>query len=72
MLKQVNMKTIVTAIVFGVTASLGTYFLLPPPHSVSASVGGMDYYELKSDYDFKKAVRRIVEDCEVDADEISC
>ena len=29
-----------------------------------ADVAGMDYYDLKSDYDFKKAVRSIVEDCE--------
>ena len=25
-----------------------------------ADVAGMDYYDLKSDYDFKKAVRRVV------------
>ena len=31
MLKQVNVKTIVTAIVFGATVSVGTYFFLPPP-----------------------------------------
>ena len=31
-----------------------------------AEVDGMDYYDLKSDYDFKKAVRRVVEsDCSI-------
>ena len=37
MLKKLNVKTIVTAIVFGGTVSLGTYFLLPPPQNVYAS-----------------------------------
>ena len=41
---------------------------------VMAEVAGMDYYDLKSDYDFKKAVRRVVENyCESDSDgDISC
>ena len=30
-----------------------------------AEVAGMDYYDLKSDYDFKKAVRQIVENCDI-------
>lgn len=34
--------------------------------NVQAEVAGMDYYDLKGDYDFKKAVRRIVENCSVD------
>ena len=33
--------------------------------NLKADVAGMDYYDLKSDYDFKKAVKRIVEDCDV-------
>lgn len=41
--------------------------------AAQAEVGGMDYYELKSDYDFKKAVRKVVDRyCEVDGSEISC
>ena len=33
----------------------------------NAEVAGMGYYDLKSDYDFKKAVRRVVESyCQVD------
>ena len=28
--------------------------------TAQADVAGMDYYDLKSDYDFKKAVRRVV------------
>ena len=31
-----------------------------------AEVAGMDYYDLKGDYDFKKAVKRIVENCDGD------
>tara|TARA_B100000886_G_C20416562_1_gene489515 strand:- start:725 stop:847 length:123 start_codon:yes stop_codon:yes gene_type:complete len=35
---------------------------------------GMNYYELKSDYDFKKAVKRVVENnCTVERNgDISC
>ena len=40
--------------------------------AANAEVAGMDYYDLKSDYDFKKAVRRIVENCSVDGESISC
>ncbi len=41
---------------------------------VMAEVAGMDYYDLKIDYDFKKAVRQEVENyCESDSDgDISC
>ena len=37
-----------------------------PP--AAAEVAGMNHYELVWDYDFKKAVRRVVEDCEVEED----
>jgi hypothetical protein len=30
-----------------------------------AEVAGMDYFALRTDYDFKKAVRHVVEDCDV-------
>lgn len=30
-----------------------------------AEVAGMDSYDLRTDYDFKKAVERIVEDCHI-------
>ncbi len=39
---------------------------------VKAEVAGMDSYDLKSDYDFKRAVRYIVEDCKVDGTKIRC
>ena len=41
---------------------------------VKADVAGMSWYDLKYDYDFKKAVKRVVEDnCESDSDgAISC
>ncbi len=47
---------------------------LDPIGKVYAEVAGMDYFDLKSDYDFKKAVRSVVEsDCEVVSDgDISC
>ena len=37
-----------------------------------AEVAGMDSYDLKYDWDFKKAVQSIVEDCSVDGEYISC
>ena len=40
--------------------------------SASAEVAGMDLYDLKSDYDFKRAVQRIIEDCSVDGEGIYC
>ena len=33
---------------------------------VQAEVDGMDSWDLRSDYDFKKAVEDIIEDCSVD------
>ena len=40
---------------------------------VNAEVAGKDYYELKNDYDFKKAVRSVVEnDCSIYGKSISC
>ena len=41
---------------------------------VKADVAGMSWYDLKHDYDFKKAVKRVVEDyCESESDgDISC
>ena len=37
-----------------------------------AQVAGMDYRELRRDRDFRKAVRYIVEDCQVRDDRITC
>jgi len=37
-----------------------------------AEVAGMSWYDLRSDYDFKKAVKYIVERCDVDGDDIDC
>ncbi len=39
---------------------------------VYAEVSGMNYFELRRDRDFKKAVQYIVEDCDIDDDEIDC
>jgi hypothetical protein len=40
---------------------------------VNAEVADMDYYDLKTDYDFKKAVRRVVENyCSISGESISC
>lgn len=40
--------------------------------SANADVAGMEYYDLKYDWDFKHAVESIVEDCSVDDNSISC
>ena len=42
---------------------------IPEAH---AEVGGMDSYDLRSDYDFKRAVQSIVEYCSVDDEDIVC
>ena len=39
---------------------------------VRAEVAGMDSSELRSDSDFRRAVKRIVEDCHVVGTDISC
>ena len=43
-------------------------------NKVMAEVAGMSWYDLKSDYDFKKAVKRVVEsNCTVERNgDISC
>ena len=40
--------------------------------SSHARIAGKDYMDLKYDYDFKKAVEDIVEDCKVDGEDIRC
>lgn len=42
--------------------------------SAKADVAGMDAYDLRTDYDFKKAVKHIVSNCWVDVsgESISC
>ena len=47
---------------------------LDPIGKVYAEVAGMNYYDLRSDYDFKRAVRKVVENyCESESDgDISC
>ena len=37
-----------------------------------AEVAGMDSYDLKYDWDFKRAVQSIVEDCYIDGNYIRC
>ena len=40
---------------------------------VHAEVGGMDYYDLRTDYDFKKAVKHVIDgNCYVDSDYVYC
>ncbi len=41
------------------------------PYAI-AEVAGMNSYDLESDYDFKRAVESIVEDCTVSDESISC
>jgi hypothetical protein len=40
--------------------------------SANAEVAGMDYFDLKLDWDFKRAVKSIVQNCYVDGDYIYC
>ena len=57
-----NLRTLVTGAVVGILVYGGAYFFMPPPYSAYASVAGMDYFDLRTDYDFVKAVEDIVED----------
>ena len=41
------------------------------PYAI-VEVAGMNSYDLESDYDFKRAVESIVEDCTVSDESISC
>ena len=46
-----------------------TYFI----QSVNAEVAGMDAWDLKHDYDFKKAVKDIIaDDCQISGNSIYC
>ena len=54
----------------------GGYFIrdvVEPTKEAQADVAGMDAFDLKNDYEFKRAVRMIVEDCGVNRhDDIVC
>lgn len=64
-----------TIFLFAAIFSMGYLFndlvgkILKPAH---ADVAGMDYYDLKYDWDFERAVESIIEDCTVDGKYISC
>ena len=56
--------------VFGFMSGIAINQITKP---AKAEVAGMDAYDLKTDYDFKKAVKSIVEDnCHVYNDSIQC
>ena len=43
---------------------------IPEAH---AEVGGMDSWDLANDYDFKRAVKKVVQgNCIIDGDDIAC
>jgi len=68
---ELSVKLLMGAIALGLFLNVFKDF----PPKANADVAGMDYYDLKSDYDFKKAVKRVVSGyCRVyDGDEnISC
>ena len=54
----------------------GGYFIrdvVEPTKEAQATVAGMNQFQLRQDYDFKRAVQRIVEDCEAESDgDIRC
>ena len=62
------MKKHVLFLIFGIiigyfTSGANNQNIIQP---ANATVGGLDSYDLRTDYDFKKAVRYIVEDsCEI-------
>ena len=39
---------------------------------VKAEVAGMDSFDLRYDYDFRRAVKAIIEHCEIDGTKIHC
>ena len=61
------------AIIFG-SSIIALAILFRADESISligeanAEVAGMDAYDLKYDYDFKKGVEAVVEDCDVSGD----
>ncbi|MCH9757731.1 MAG: hypothetical protein K0U19_01320 [Proteobacteria bacterium] len=57
---------IALAIIFRVDENVS---LVP---EAKAEIAGMSYWDLRTDYDFKKAVKYIVENCDVYDTEISC
>ena len=58
-------KSVLTVIALGLLLNGLNPWINPP--EVNADVGGMSYMELKMDYDFKKAVRKVVQRyCTVD------
>ena len=66
-------------ICFAIIFSAGYFFNdlianknINPINSAQAEVAGMDRDDLEDDYDFRRAVQDIIEDCEVDHDEIEC
>ena len=71
---QVDTYTKVVLTIIAVTLVIQTGKSVPVVGDVAAEVAGMDYRDLSRDYDFKKAVRRVVEsDCTADEDgDISC
>ena len=64
-------KSVLTVIALGLLLNGLNPWINPP--EVNAGVGGMSYMQLKMDYDFKKAVRKVVQRyCTVDGQYISC
>lgn len=70
MKKSIILLVLVFLFGYFVSDVLGSQFI----QSVKAEVAGMNRYSLRYDYDFKNAVKDIVEDdCQVEADGgISC
>ena len=65
MKKSIILLVLVFLSGYFVSDVLGSQFIQP----VKAEVGGMNRYSLRYDYDFKNAVKDIVEDdCQIEAD----
>lgn len=63
-------KFILGFLIFTMWVLIGTIWFKPSP--VNAHDDGHSHRHSKYDYNFKRAVRSIVEDCSVDGEEISC
>ena len=66
------MKNILMLIIIFMLGFIARDLINAVTTTARAEVAGMDYSDLKSDYDFKKAVKYIVESCTVSDSSISC
>ncbi len=62
----------ITAVAIGVTIFNLVLFFVQLTPLAKATVGGMDYNDLRNDRDFERAVEYFIERCSVSGEKISC